>query len=70
MPEKVYKPGDSVPQSGVYRVVHGHHRPDHEATLLKGGQFPRCLHCGENVRFHLQRASTSIQDDSDFEAGR
>ena len=67
MPESVYRPGDPVPQSGVYRVVHEEHRQEHEATLLDGGQFPRCTHCGDKVRFHLQRAASRIQNDTDFE---
>ena len=70
MPENVYSPGDSVPQSGVYRVVHQDHRDDHEATLLDGGIFPRCTNCGDGVRFHLQRAAARIQKDADFEAGK
>lgn len=70
MPENVYRPGDSVPQSGVYRVVHQDHRDDHEATLLDGGTFPRCTNCGDGVRFQLQRAAGRIQQDSDFEAGK
>ncbi len=70
MPEDVYRPGDPVPQAGVYRVVHNGHRADHEATLLDGGAFPRCTHCGENVRFHLQKAAARIHKDSDFEADK
>jgi hypothetical protein len=70
MPESPYRPGDPVPQSGVYRVVHLDHRAEHEATLLDGSVFPRCTKCGEDVRFHLQRAAARIQNDSDFEAGK
>ena len=66
MPQNVYRPGDPVPQSGVYRVVHRDHRSDHEATLLAGGIFPRCSNCGEHVRFHLQRAAEGIRRDADF----
>ena len=70
MPENVYRPGDSVPQAGVYRVVHDNHRDDHDSTLLDGGVFPRCTHCGENVRFRLQKAAARIQKDSDFESNK
>ena len=67
MPTNGYRPGDSVPQSGVYRVVHEKHRDDHEATLLDGGQFPRCTHCGNGVTFFLQKAAARIQRDRDFD---
>jgi hypothetical protein len=70
MPENAYRPGDPVPQTGVYRVVHEAHRDDHEATLLDGGQFPQCTRCGEGVRFHLLRAAERIHGDRDFEAGK
>jgi len=55
-----YKPGDVVPLSGIYKIYHDSHRLMHEATLLKGIQFPRCRQCGEQVKFTLMR---SIQDD-------
>ena len=67
MPEQVYSPGEAVPQTGVYRVVHDGHRTEHEATLLNGGNFPHCVHCGESVRFCLVRAAAHIQGDRDFE---
>lgn len=70
MPENVYRPGDPVPQTGVYRVEHDGHRGDHEATLLDGGNFPRCHRCGENVRFSLLRAAARIQGDRDFESDK
>jgi hypothetical protein len=70
MPDKEYRPGDPVPQTGVYRVVHDGHRSEHEATLLNGGQFPPCTRCGEKVRFALVRAAAPIHGDSDFEAGK
>ena len=70
MSEKEYRPGDPVPQTGVYRVVHDGHRTEHEATLLNGGQFPHCTRCGDKVRFFLVRAAAPIQGDRDFEAGK
>ena len=70
MPDKVYRPGEPVPQTGVYRVVHEDHRSEHEATLLNGGQFPQCTRCGEKVRFSLVRAASPIHGDRDFEAGK
>jgi hypothetical protein len=51
-----FKPGETVPKSGVYRVEHASHRLMHQATLLEGSQFPKCKVCGASVRFHLVRA--------------
>ena len=70
--EQVYKPGDEVPESGVYNVIHDRHRPTHAATVLKGERFPVCARCGPLVQFVLDRPATPIADDSDFQqkAGR
>ena len=69
MAAQVYKPGESVPESGVYRVVHGQHRSDHEATLFSGEQFAGCAVCGQNVRFELLRKAVPIRQDRDFKQG-
>lgn len=56
MPDYVsYKPGDTVPRSGIYRIEHAPHRLMHEATLLKGALFPCCKRCRNSVRFELVR---------------
>ncbi len=52
----VYRPGDIVPQSGVYRIDHHLHRLMHEATLLAGEKFPLCRKCRGGVSFSLLRA--------------
>jgi CheY-like chemotaxis protein len=52
-PESRYKPGDLVPESGVYRIIHGHHRAPHENTLSEGETFPACRTCKDNVRYEL-----------------
>ena len=57
--KKKYRPGEIVPDSGVYRVIHDSHRLMHEATLLKGEKFPLCRTCKFDVRFDLRRA---VQD--------
>jgi hypothetical protein len=51
-----YRPGDVVPESGIYRVMHDAHRLMHEATLLDGQKFPICRRCKHDVRFELRRA--------------
>lgn len=53
---KKYRPGDVVPESGIYRVTHDPHRLMHEATLLDGQKFPMCRQCKHEVRFELRRA--------------
>ena len=52
---KKYRPGEFVPNSGVYRVTHDDHRLMHEATLLAGDRFPLCRQCKRQVRFELRR---------------
>lgn len=66
MAEKEFRPGDSIPDSGVYVVVHKDHRNDHEAVLVAGNKFPACAHCGPGVRFRLLRNAGSIEKDPDF----
>ena len=50
-----FRPGDTVPQSGIYRVEHDSHRLMHECTLVKDSLFPQCRQCG-SVRFELVRS--------------
>ncbi len=65
--EQIYKPGEAVPESGVYTVIHDQHRSNHVATIFKGGFFPSCAQCGSLVRFALVRPATPISEDSDFQ---
>lgn len=64
--EKLFQPGDIVPESGVYSVVHDQHRERHPATIFKGDRFPPCTRCGNAVRFVLLRQAAVISDDVDF----
>lgn len=66
MAEQGYKPSERVPVSGIYRVVHNSHRPEHEATLIEDETFPSCAMCGEEVRFIPTHKATSIRQDRDF----
>jgi CheY-like chemotaxis protein len=52
-PETRYRPGELVPETGVYRVLHSRHRSPHESTLCEGETFPTCKKCREDVRFEL-----------------
>src|SRR5262249_26307163 len=59
-PESRYKPGEVVPESGIYRVLHSRHRPSHESTLKEGEEFPACRECGSDVRFeHVVSTNSS-----------
>jgi CheY-like chemotaxis protein len=62
-PESRYKPGQVVPETGVYRVLHSRHRSPHESTLWEGEKFPACKKCGDDVRFEHALSS-------DFTAGK
>jgi hypothetical protein len=57
-----YKPGEIVPDSGVYLVTHDatHHQP-HEVTVVKGKPFPPCHGC-KHPRFALVRAAVHIDE--------
>ena len=41
-----YRPGDIVPQSGIYTITHDpvHAEMPHEVTVVKGRRFPTCRH--------------------------
>lgn len=47
----MYRTGQAIPDSGIYRVHHQHHRLPHEVTLLAGYDFPRCEKCSDPVEF-------------------
>jgi hypothetical protein len=70
-PEDVleYKPGDVVPQSGVYRFVHdpGHMEPE-EITAVKGELFPTCGHCQEG-RLNLVDNAFNVGAIEQFQSG-
>ena len=50
-----YRPGEIVPQSGVYTITHDpvHADMPHGVTVIKGRRFPTCRHC-KGVRFELR----------------
>ncbi len=49
--KQIFKTGETVLESGIYKVTHAEHRLPHEVTLLKGAEFPRCSKCKEAVSF-------------------
>jgi hypothetical protein len=42
-----FKPGEIVPQSGIYTITHdpAHADMPHEVTVIKGRRFATCRHC-------------------------
>lgn len=66
MPD-TFKPGQKVPNSGIYRVVHDkNHASAHEVTCVYQEPFPPCNHCGHGVRFELVRAAIHIKSHEHF----
>ena len=64
-----FKPGEEVPQSGVYEVLHENCLSKELQMVFRAGQkFPVCQSCGSRVRFYLQRAVPHISQDQDFRA--
>jgi hypothetical protein len=62
-----YKPGDKVPNSGIYKVVHDNkHVQEHEVTVVANEHFPPCNHCGNHPRFTLIRAAIHIKYHDSF----
>ncbi len=65
----LFRPGDAVPESGIYEVIHeGDHRQAHDAVMIMGNRFPSCETCNERVRFRIIRTAPYIFQDQDFEA--
>ena len=57
---RLYKTGEIVPQTGIYRVIHGAHRLPHEAVVIEGFKFPRCQKCSGFVRFELIHSDPAV----------
>jgi len=63
----VYKPGDTVPRSGIYNVIHDvEHTDRHQVTCVMGESFPPCNHCGRHPRFTLAQAAHHIANHKFF----
>jgi hypothetical protein len=64
-----FKPGEEVPHSGIYRVVHDpNHDAEHEVTCVYGKRFPPCRYCGHHVRFVLVRKAQHIDSHANFKS--
>jgi hypothetical protein len=63
----IYAAGETIPESGIYEVVHEEsHRAMHESVLVKGDPFPHCDTCHDRVRFRVVRTAPYIFHDEDF----
>jgi hypothetical protein len=64
---EIFKPGELVRESGVYRIFHErYHTTVHDVLCICGERFPKCNQCGEGVHFQLMTAYQRINDDSYF----
>jgi hypothetical protein len=58
-----YKPGQTVPTSGIYQVTHDNrHTAAHEVTAVRGEPFPPCRNCGHGITYVLVRAAHHLPD--------
>jgi len=64
--EVFYKPGETVPQSGVYEAIHYKHKPVQEVTAVQGENFLECRGCGREVRFRLAHAADKMKFNWNF----
>jgi hypothetical protein len=63
----VYKPGNIIPESGVYAVTHeGDHHQPHDVTCIAGRKFPPCNTCGSHPLFVLRVAAIHVEDHRSF----
>lgn len=67
---RAYKPGQLVPISGLYTVVHQAHRAEHEVLAIRGDEFPSCRICKAEVRFHVLQVFPYITHDFDLAGPR
>jgi hypothetical protein len=62
------KPGDGVPESGIYDVIHRNCQSKViQAVFVAGEPLPECRFCRSRVRFQLHRAMPHISEDRDFQ---
>jgi hypothetical protein len=54
-----FKPGEIVPQSGIYTITHIRRDMPHEVTVIKGRRFPTCRHC-KGISFELAHAAKHV----------
>ena len=65
-PSERLKPGQTLEQSGVYRVYHHAHRLPHSVFIPAGAILPKCRRCGDRVEFGLLLLSEALTRDHDL----
>jgi hypothetical protein len=65
-----FAPGQMVPISGVYTVVHQGHRKEHEVIAIRGEEFPLCRICNDEVRFRVVQVAPHMTHDFDLAGPR
>ncbi len=63
---RAYKPGQMVPISGIYTVIHVDHRSAHEVLAIRGDVFPACRICKVQVRFQIAQVIPHVTHDFDL----
>jgi len=64
---KEYKPGEEVPESGIYKITHDkNHAESDEVTSIAGKEFPPCKDCGHHPKFKLVRAAHHLENHGHF----
>jgi len=66
VPSDRHRPGQTIEQSGVYRVYHHAHRLPHSVFIPSGTVLPKCRRCGDKVEFGLLLPSEPITRDHDL----
>jgi len=69
--DDVFKPGEKVPTSGIYDVIHdkldgNDHAHPHQVTVISGTVFPPCRGCKGSVRFRLHQAAEHLDAHDHF----
>lgn len=64
--DDLFEPGDSVPVSGIYDVIHDkidgdNHAEEHRVTALRGEVFPSCRVCRDAAKYRLNLAAEHIK---------
>lgn len=67
---RAYEPGEMVPISGTYTVVHLAYRSRHETIAIRGEEFPSCRICKGEVRFYVAKAIPHMTHDFDLAGPR
>lgn len=61
-----FKPGEKVPNSGIYGVTHDpKHEQYHEVTCIAHKRFPPCRNC-DHPRFVLVKKALHIEQHEHF----